>query len=192
MNRFVRRGFLGALAGFAASTPLLFLSATRGAELAVAIVAGSIYSACVPPARSSYADSIMAAASLGIPLWGTSSIVLRPLLSGGPMALGAVDMRAQFAPLVGWILCGALLGACLQAFNEIAETLYGAEAQPVTSAVTNLTRIVILGGGFGGMKAAECLEQELAGSVSILSGKRHQRAPVYTHACRSGGKQPGT
>jgi NADH dehydrogenase len=167
MNRFVRRGILGALSGSAASTPLMFLTAAGGTELAVALVAGSIYSACYPPTRGAYADNIMAAASLGIPLWGITSILLLPLLSGGQMAMAAVDIQAQFAPLVGWILCGALLGAFLQSFSEIAETLYGSETQPSSLPATNLTRIVILGGGFGGMKAAECLEQELAGSVSI-------------------------
>jgi NADH:ubiquinone reductase (H+-translocating) len=167
MNRFVRRGILGALAGSAASTPLMFLTTAGGAELAVALVAGLIYSACYPPARGAYADNIMASASLGIPLWGITSILLLPLLSGNQMAMAAVDVQAQFAPLVGWILWGALLGAFLQAFSEIAETLYGAEAQPSSLPATSLKRIVILGGGFGGMKAAECLEQELAGSVSI-------------------------
>lgn len=167
MNRFVRRGILGALAGSAASIPLLYLTTARGAELALALVAGSIYSACVPPTRGAYADNIMAAASLGIPLWGITSILLLPVLSGNQMAMAAVDIQAQFAPLVGWIVCGALLGAFLQSFSEIAETLYGAEVQPSSLPTTSLTRIVILGGGFGGMKAAECLEQELAGSVSI-------------------------
>jgi NADH:ubiquinone reductase (H+-translocating) len=167
MNRFVRRGILGALAGSAASTPLMFLTTAGGAELAVALVAGSIYSACYPPTRGAYADTIMASASVGIPLWGITSILLLPLLSGNQMAMAAVDIQAQFAPLVGWILWGALLGAFLQAFSEIAETLYGAEAQPSSLPATSLKRIVILGGGFGGMKAAECLEQELAGSVSI-------------------------
>lgn len=167
MNRFVRRAILGALAGSVAATPLLFLSTARGDELALALVAGSIYSACFPPTRGAYADNIMASASLGIPLWGISSILLLPLLAGNRMAMAAVDMQAQFAPLVGWILCGALLGAVLQTFSEIAENLYGAEAQPSSLPTTILTRIVILGGGFGGMKAAECLEQELAGSVSI-------------------------
>src|ERR1700722_1962066 len=167
MNRFVRRAILGALAGSAASTPLMFLTVARSAELVLALVAGSIYSACFPPARGAYADNIMASASLGIPLWGISSILVLPLLAGNRMAMGAVDMQAQFAPLVGWILCGALLGAVLQTVSEIAENLYGVEAQPSLRPPTSLTRIVILGGGFGGMKAAECLEQELAGSVSI-------------------------
>jgi hypothetical protein len=51
MNRFIRRGFFGALAGSVAGAPLLFLSATGGPEFAVAVAAGSMYGAYVPPAR---------------------------------------------------------------------------------------------------------------------------------------------
>ena len=167
MNRFIRRGFLGALAGSAAGTPLLFLSTTGGPEFAVAIVAGSMYAACVPPARGAYADSIMAAASLGIPIWGITSVILLPLLSGNHMAWDAVGMQGHFAPLVGWILFGALLGGILQFVSEIAEIRYGPESAPASPPSTNLTRIVILGGGFGGMKAAEYLEEELGSSASI-------------------------
>ena len=167
MNRFVRRGFLGALAGSAASIPLLFLTTTRGPESALAIVAGSLYGAGLPPARGSYADNIMGAASLGIPLWGITSVIFLPLLSGNRMALDAVGMQGKFAPLVAWILFGALLGGILQFVSKMAEIRYGAEAAPALSPSTSLTRIAILGGGFGGMKVAEYLEEELGSSASI-------------------------
>jgi NADH dehydrogenase len=167
MNRFIRRGFLGALAGSAAGTPLLFLGTTGRPEFAVAIVAGSMYAACVPPARGAYADSIMAAAALGIPIWGITSVILLPLLSGSHMAWDAVGMQGHFAPLVGWILFGVLLGGILQVVSEIAEIRYGQESAAPSPPSTNLTRIVILGGGFGGMKAAEYLEEELGSSASI-------------------------
>ena len=67
MNRFVRRGFLGAFAGATAGTPMLFLSSNGGFEFAMAIAAGSLYGACVPAGprhlcrqhhgRSFYGDS---------------------------------------------------------------------------------------------------------------------------------------
>jgi NADH:ubiquinone reductase (H+-translocating) len=133
----------------------------------VAIVAGSMYGACVPPARGAYADSIMAAASLGIPIWGITSVILLPVLSGNQMAWNAVGMQGHFAPLVGWILFGALFGGILQIVSEIAEMRYGPETAPASPPTSDLTRIVILGGGFGGMKAAEYLEEELGSSVSI-------------------------
>jgi NADH:ubiquinone reductase (H+-translocating) len=109
----------------------------------------------------------MAAASLGIPIWGITSVILLPLLSGNQMAWDAVGMQTHFAPLVGWILFGALLGGLLQIANEIAEIRYGPETAPVLSPSVNLPRVVILGGGFGGMKAAQYLEEQLGGSVSI-------------------------
>jgi hypothetical protein len=130
MNRFIRRGFFGALAGSAAGAPLLFLSATGGPEFAVAVAAGSMYGAYVPPARGAYADSIMAAASLGIPIWGITSVILLPSLSANHMAWDAVGMQGHFAPLVGWILFGALLGGILQIVSEIAEIRYGPETAP--------------------------------------------------------------
>ena len=146
---------------------MLFLSANGGLEFVLAIAAGSMYAACVPPARGSYADSITGAASLGIPLWGISSVILLPVLSGNRMALDAVGMQTNFAPLVGWILFGALLGAILKAVSEIVEVWFGPETMPAFTPSTKLPRIVILGGGFGGMKAAECLEEELGSSAFI-------------------------
>ena len=167
MNRFIRRGFLGALAGLAAATPFLVLSTVGVPEFAVAIVAASMYGVCVPPARRAYADGIMAAASLGIPNWGISSVILLPVLSGNHMAWDAVGMQEHFASLVGWILFGALLGGMLQIASEIAEVHYGPEAAPASQLPTKSTRIVILGGGFGGMRAAEHLEEELGNSALI-------------------------
>jgi hypothetical protein len=73
---------------------LLILSTTKGPEFVVAIAAGSLYGASVPPARAAYADNVMSAASLGIPLWGITSVVLLPLLAGNTMAWDAVGMQA--------------------------------------------------------------------------------------------------
>jgi NADH:ubiquinone reductase (H+-translocating) len=179
MNRFVRRALLGALSGSAAATPMLFLSTNGGLEFVVAIAAGSMYAACVPPARGSYADSITGAASLGIPLWGISSVILLPVLSGNRMALDAVGMQTHFAPLVGWILFGALLGAILKTVSEIVEVRLGPETMPAFTPSTKLPHIVILGGGFGGMKAAECLEEEL-GSSAIITLISDTNALLFT------------
>ena len=167
MNRFVRRALLGALSGSAAATPLLLLSTRGRLEFMLAIAAGSMYAACIPRARGSYADSITGAASLGIPLWGISSVILLPVLSGNRMALDAAGMQTHFAPLVGWILFGALLGAILKTVSEMAEVWLGTETVPALTPAAKLPRIVILGGGFGGMKAAECLEEELGSSAFI-------------------------
>ena len=68
---------------------------------------------------------------------------------------------------MGWILFGTLLGAILKTVSGIVEVRLGPETMPAFTPSTKLPRIVILGGGFGGMKAAECLEEELGGSAFI-------------------------
>jgi NADH dehydrogenase len=173
MNRFVRRGFLGAFAGATAGAPMLFLGSNRGLEFAMAIPAASLYGACVPPVRDAYADNIMAAASMGIPLWGIANVIVLPWFSSGHMAWSAAGMESHFGLLVEWVLFGALLGAILQIAGDVAGFVFGPEITPTASPSANPIRIVILGGRFGGMKTAEYLERELPGhaavSISLVS-----------------------
>ena len=83
----------------------------------MAIVAGSMYAACVPPARGAYADSIMAAAALGIPIWGITSVILLPLLSGSHMAWDAVGCKGTLRP---W-LAGYSSASCSAAYFKCPE-----------------------------------------------------------------------
>ena len=167
MNRFLRRGLLGALAAAVAGIPLAFLHAMSLPEFAVAAVAGSIYALCFPPNTGAYADNMMASASLGIPLWGVTNGILIPFLSGHPMAWDAAGMKSNFAQLLTWILFGAVLGALLQLFSQLAAAWFGPELVPTIAAPTNVKRIVILGGGFAGMKTAESLEEQFDGDNSV-------------------------
>ena len=167
MNRFIRRGFLGALAGSAAGTPLLFLSTDRRSR----VCRGHRRGLDVCSLRSSGSRRLRGQ-HYGRGLPGNSNLgnhqrYLASRAFRQPHGLDAVGMQGHFAPLVGWILFGALLGGILQIVSEIAEIRYGPESAPASPPTTNLTRIVILGGGFGGMKAAEYLEEELGSSVSI-------------------------
>jgi NADH dehydrogenase len=173
MNRFLRRGLLGALAATAAGMPLVFLHAMSLLEFALAAIAGSIYALCFPPNKGTYADSIMASASLGIPLWGVTDVILIPFLSGSHMAWDIAAMKNNFAPLLVWILFGAALGALLQVFSQLAEAWFGPESEPTVVIPSSVKRIVILGGGFAGMKTAESIEEQFAGnngvSISLIS-----------------------
>jgi len=173
MNRTIRAAILGSIAGAIASTVLVLGLDHPGSSIAIGILVGAAYSASIQKTSHAYVDNLMAAGSLGIPLWGLVSVVAVPLLYGQRPEWSAQQMRGQFPALVAWVLFGALLGLLTQAFSDLAERIFGAQAEGATQSLAPKTRIVILGGGFAGMKTAECLEQQLrtnaSASITLVS-----------------------
>ena len=167
MNRSLRRNSIGILSGAVASTALIATLHDGVWSLILGVAIGAAYSAALRPTRQAYADNLMAGGSLGIPLWGLISVIAVPLLSGQMPEWSAEQMRQHFPALVGWVVYGALLGIISQALQDGAEYFFGPEPAPKAPAVSVNKRIVILGGGFAGMHAAECLEETLRGDASI-------------------------
>ncbi|HEX8882315.1 MAG TPA: NAD(P)/FAD-dependent oxidoreductase, partial [Candidatus Acidoferrum sp.] len=135
--------------------------------VALGILVGAAYTMANRPARQAYVDNVMAAAALGLPLWGLASVIAIPLLSGEMPQWGAHQMRSHFPALMGWVLYGALLGLFSQAFTELAALIFGPEKEEARSVPRVKKRIVILGGGFAGMKTAECLEEQFSADASV-------------------------
>lgn len=166
MNRTLRRCSIGVLSGAVASTALATLG--HGVwNLILGVAVGVAYSAGLRPARRAYVDNLMAGASLGVPLWGLVSVIAIPLLSGQMPEWSAEQMRQNFPALVGWVVYGTSLGIINQTLQDSAEHFFGPEPASKVSAVSVSKRIVILGGGFAGMRTAECLEEELRTDFSI-------------------------
>jgi NADH dehydrogenase len=95
------------------------------------------------------------------------------VFSNRPPEWSAEQMRTHFPSLVGWVVYGAALGLLIQGLNDLAARFWGAESPANAPKLEEKTRVVILGGGFAGMRTAESLEAELRTnpdvSVTLIS-----------------------
>jgi NADH dehydrogenase len=163
LSQFLRRACLGAMAAVISSLFVSVFGGASGVGLVPRIFVGIVYSIMMTPDPGAYMDQAMTAGALGFPIWG----LLLPFRSPGAMQWTAETMRADFPALVAWVFFGVVLGTLLQALTQLTERVLGPEKMVISSPIKIRKRVVILGGGFAGMKTAEHLEGHFAGDTSI-------------------------
>ena len=167
MNKYLRRGLIGAAAGLASSYPLVMTQEGALPAILLGVSVGVLYAIAFRSEPRAYADSAMTAAALGVAAWVFFGIIVFPLFAGEKPEWTNSGMRALFPELIGWVLYGGALGLIGQALNDVALNRFGAEAEPAPQVEIKPKHIVILGGGFAGMTTAQNLEEVFGPDRSV-------------------------
>ena len=139
------------LAGFESSGAELL------AHLLLAALGGTAFAAISRYQPESYATAIAFGVVFGLLLWIIGPLTVRPLLEGASPTWSATAASEAFPSLVGHMMYGAVTGLGFHLGLGALRYVPRVEETPVAAAPTR--RVVILGGGFGGVAAAQRLER---------------------------------
>jgi NADH dehydrogenase len=153
----------GAVAGLAAALPVGVLMATQHmvsafpgwlAYAAYAVVIGVVLAAVARGTKQGLAMTASAGVLLGVLGWLVFSLTLAPLVQGVLPTWSATAAATTYPQLVGNVLHGAITGLLLH-FVSGAWAMW----ERVKRDPTQRTKIVVVGGGFGGVSAAQRFER---------------------------------
>ncbi|MGQ0569540.1 MAG: NAD(P)/FAD-dependent oxidoreductase [Armatimonadota bacterium] len=168
-------GLIGGLAsgwamqaqGLLSSVAGLIGLASFGAGLAVhvtaAVLVGATFGAIFRYQSLGYAATITSGVLYALLWWIAGVLTLVPLVQGRGPTWTAGAAAAVLPNLVGHLVYGALTGLCFYVLVSLYVRRWPESAADALSpAAAPVRRVVILGGGFGGVSAAQRLEQLFA------------------------------
>lgn len=163
--RFGRSGVIGAVVGLVVAMPvgaLMVFQGMAGAStwpllLAYAAVTGAAIGVIVPYRALGVAVAASSGALLGLLGWVLFALTVDPLLHGQLPTWSVAAAATGYRMLVGDVLHGAATGAVLHGLLGVL-TRTGRHVAP-QSEPPPLSRIVIVGGGFAGVAAAQQFER---------------------------------
>lgn len=158
-------------------------------HLVLAVLMGAIYALLFKPVPGGEAESLMNGAAFGVLWWLVIPVTLAWLLAGGSPAWSTAAAAASFPALLGYLYQGAIVGAGYHLLSALAVRWWG----PVPGAQPPeiRQRIVILGGGFSGVKTARRLERlfwrDPSVQITLVSNVNYMLfTPMLTEVTASG------
>ncbi len=155
-------GVIIALANFA--TNEAFSIGTLGGPIWVlssGFLLGASYALLFEPLHNHHAENVATGLVLGIILWFGWAISLQPFITGNGTNWQAVDAITAVPKLLSYLLMGGTIGLIYGIlFHPFKESF--SLRSPVYQKVEITKRVVIIGGGYAGVAAAQTLEKELA------------------------------
>lgn len=148
-------------------------------HIIISTLAGAIYVALFDPRNiTDGAEHATGGLVYGILLWLVLALNLLPVLQGAGTQWTIEEVTAAFPLLIIYLVRGIVTGVTSRVIFTVAGERFAVEAPaPATVTPEASHRIVILGGGFAGVTAAQTLEKRLANdptvSITLISNTNH-------------------
>lgn len=136
-------------------------------ELALATAIGAGFGLLFRFQSRGYAALTSSGLLYGLLWWLLGPLTLVPLLMGRTPLWSVAAAQTAFPSLIGLLMYGGIMGFGFYALWLLSQTLYPITATDDLSEKPGKKRVVILGGGFGGMAVARQLEKLFARDAAI-------------------------
>jgi NADH dehydrogenase len=136
-------------------------------DLATSAMIGATFAAIFRYQPGGYAPTISAGVLYGLVWWIIGPLTVAPAILGRGPTWSVADANAALPSLIGHVLFGALTGFWYHVLVGLHLRRHPEAGGPAVSTAAAATRVVILGGGFGGVSAAQRLEQLFARDPSV-------------------------
>lgn len=131
-------------------------------HLAVSVLVGTGFGSLFRYQPVGYAPTVTGGVLYGLLWWIVGPLTLVPVLLGGEPAWSIQTASRALPGLVGHLVYGAITGLCFHLFVTLNLRMRPEPVHIETAPRPPVHQIVILGGGFGGVSAAQRLNQVFA------------------------------